>query len=110
MQASAVAMSLMKFAFGELKRRSTHSVLDRQRGGGGKAVAARGAAELAAPDLDDLVRVLQRTENHVLATRILYGSKHNGPSKAQVHVTDFAQSIVFCSNWGVVSFCYSFRH
>ncbi len=86
MQASAVAMPLMKFAFGELKRRSTHAVQERRQKGGGKiaAAAARSAAELPAPDLDDLVRVLQRTENHVLATRILYGSKHNGTSKAQV--------------------------
>jgi hypothetical protein len=81
MQASAVAMPLMKFAFGELKRRSTQAF---QHKSAGKTATARGAADLAAPDLDDLVRVLQRTENHVLATRILYGSKHNGTGKAQV--------------------------
>jgi hypothetical protein len=86
MQASAVAMPLMKFAFGEIKRRGRHSTTDisQLRAQGGGAVGGVGGSATAAPDLDDLVRILQRSENHLLATRVLYGSWHNSQPKAQV--------------------------
>jgi hypothetical protein len=75
MQASVVALPLMKYAFGEVRRRSLAQ----------SASSARTSAETAsAPDLEDLVRVLQRSENHLLATRVLYGSWFHGQYKAQV--------------------------
>lgn len=75
MQASVVALPLMKYAFGEVRRRSLAQSVS----------SAKDSAETAsAPDLEDLVRVLQRSENHLLATRVLYGSWFHGQYKAQV--------------------------
>lgn len=71
MQASSVAMPLMKYSFAEIKRRSaSHS-------------RSASSAETAS-DLEDLVRILQRSENHLLASRILLGSWHSSQSKAQL--------------------------
>lgn len=94
MQASAVAMSLMKYSVGEVKRRGRHSSAElrtaqRSHKPTARATAAGGSAssgvwDQPAVDLEDLVRVLQRSENHLLATRILYSSWHNGPAKSEV--------------------------
>ncbi|KAJ1440254.1 hypothetical protein B484DRAFT_476719 [Ochromonadaceae sp. CCMP2298] len=75
MQASVVAMPLMRYALGEVQR----------RGGGTGAYSGPSGSNVgggAPADLEDLVRILQRSENHLLATRILFGSRHNSAAKA----------------------------
>jgi hypothetical protein len=79
MQASVVAMPLMKFAIGEVKRRSASTTNRKQ-------VSAASPTHNAAPDLKDLVSVLQSRENHLLATRILYSSWHLSDDKTKVRV------------------------
>lgn len=93
MQASSVAMALMKYSVGEVKRRGRHSSAELRNAQSnrlgrnqmkGAATTSMGAWDQPAADLEDLVRVLQRSENHLLATRVLYSSWHNGPAKSQV--------------------------
>lgn len=92
MQASAVAMALMKYSVGEVKRRGRHSSAElrssqhKTKTKKGTAVTAPSSSAWDQPavDLEDLVRILQRSENHLLATRVLYSSWHNGPAKSQV--------------------------
>ncbi len=79
MQASAVAMPLMKYSFAEIKRRSVARTKSTSSSGHTGPIT-----EASAADLEDLVRILQRSENHLLATRILLGSWHSSQSKAQV--------------------------
>jgi len=101
MQASTIALPLMKFAFGEIQRREKHSILDASAN---KVSGTRGSSRILgnsssgylsvlsqqAPDLEELVRILQASENHILATRILYSSWHSSAQKAQVQlIADF---------------------
>ena len=99
MQASTIALPLMKFAFGEIQRREKHSSVDpsSSRSAGSKGTSrgvhtntsTSGGSSLSvlnqqAPDLEEVVRILQSSENHILATRILYSSWHSSLQKAQV--------------------------
>lgn len=98
MHATSVAMPLMKFALGEVKRRGTHSTVELLQRRSQAVPAARrsgsSAAELPTADLEELVRVLQRSENHLLATRVLYGSWCSSDKKAQVCLYIFCWSRV----------------
>ena len=104
MQASAVAMPLMKFAFGEMKRRSLHSSLEHlHRGTARSRKVNSSGVDNSAADLQDLVRVLQRSENHLLATRVLYSSWFVHVNKAQVFI------YIFFSNLITIILMYAFK-
>lgn len=107
MQASAVAMPLMKYSFAEIKRRSVARTKSSSFSGNTGPIS-----EASAADLEDLVRILQRSENHLLATRILLGSWHSSPSKAQVHLSlIICYFEIFSSNHSDVAFIFScFAH
>ena len=104
MQASAVAMPLMKYSFAEIKRRSVARTKSSSSSGNTGPII-----EASAADLEDLVRILQRSENHLLATRILLGSWHSSQSKAQVlnlvfYLSSFFDRFNISAHKHVVSF------
>lgn len=86
MQPQTVVLPLMKFAFGEIKRREIHSYI--KQSNHNTVVINKSnnnnIIEQHAPDLEEIVRILQRSENHLLAARVLYGSWHNSSFKAKV--------------------------
>ena len=86
MQPQTVVLPLMKFAFGEIKRKETHSYIKKSNSVHKMNSNNNGnnVVEQHAPDLEEIVRILQRSENHLLAVRILYGSWHNSSFKAKV--------------------------
>jgi len=65
---------LLRFAAAEVKRRLTHQAVVTVPAGGGKKGAAaaghHGGDGGVAADLDDIVGVLQRSENHLLALKV----------------------------------------
>lgn len=98
MHASTIALPLMKFAFGEIQRRERHYsvLLDKDPSANKVPIVSKNSSRALssssylpvlsqqAPDLEELVRILQSSENHILATRILYSSWHSSAQKAQV--------------------------
>lgn len=78
MQSGVVTMPLMKYAFGEIQRRKPSNAA-------AALTATRAQNPTGAPDLEELVQVLQRAENHLLAARVLFSTWNNSPAKAQVH-------------------------
>jgi len=96
MHASTIALPLMKFAFGEIQRRERHYsvLLDKDSSAKKVPIVSKNSSRASssylpvlsqqAPDLEELVRILQSSENHILATRILYSSWHSSAQKAQV--------------------------
>jgi hypothetical protein len=100
MHASTIALPLMKFAFGEIQRRERHYsvLLDKDPSANKVPIISKNSSRVLsssssshlsvlsqqAPDLEELVRILQSSENHILATRILYSSWHSSAQKAQV--------------------------
>lgn len=75
MQPSAVVKPLMKYALSEVRRRNTQTM---------SGVVAGKGAEASGADLEELVGVLQRSENHLLATRVMFSSWVSSANKAQV--------------------------
>lgn len=99
MHASTIALPLMKFAFGEIQRRERHYsvLLDKDPSANKVPIVSKNSSKAfsssssylpvlsqQAPDLEELVRILQSSENHILATRVLYSSWHSSAQKAQV--------------------------
>ena len=99
---TAVLGPLMKYAMKEVQRRSSFfTAAAAGSGGSGSAMltpradaaglggsvgrrAASAVAAAAATDVEELAEVLQRSENHMLAIRMLLSSWHSSPTKSQV--------------------------
>lgn len=69
MSPSSVMGHLLRHVLVEFRRRNLYN---------------KNTQEMSSSDLDPLVTVLQRSENHLLATRVLLGTWYNCASKSQV--------------------------
>lgn len=99
MSPSTVLAPLMKFSLKEVQRRSAFfSPMASATSASGEVLTA--AVQLYPVDMEDLVGLLQRSENHMLASRVLLSSWHHSEAKAQVRSCNF----IFTS--ALLSLCY----
>jgi hypothetical protein len=78
MQPNAVVKPLMKYALMEVRRRSVHSA------GSTAKDAQQHDSGVIASDVKELIEVLQKSENHLLAARVMYASWSASAKKAEV--------------------------
>eukprot|EP01036_Dinobryon_divergens_P030754 gene30755-40048_t len=94
MASSSVLVPLLKFITKESQRRNTKQSPGQGHGRGVttstiKGVTTTPSQELTQLDVDELVAVLQKSENHILAIRVMLGSWSSGSSKSQALRTSY---------------------
>ena len=99
MSSNAVMGLVLRYSTAEVRRRISITATVSRGGMAGEGGTNSEVEEEAAGDLDELVCALQRSENHMLALRVLLSSWHMGATKAQL-----LRSSLLCLSRKVLSY------
>ena len=99
MASSAVMGLVLRYSAAEVRRRISITATVSRSSMAGEGGTNSEVEEEVAGDLDELVCALQRSENHMLALRVLLSSWHMGTTKAQL-----LRSSLLCLSRKVLSY------